>query len=135
MGDFRPAIYPQPARSTLELRSDMVNKPDYKLELMDAVGHTVRTMLWPGHLSTISIDVKDLAEGSYVVRGQAEGMQHWSRSIIVAHRSIGCTGSTCGARPGTLGLRGRVPASLTLAPDEHEGPGPDKVSGLWSSRA
>lgn len=85
MGDFRPAIYPQPARSTLELRSDMVNKPDYKLELMDAVGHTVRTMLWPGHLSTISIDVKDLAEGSYVVRGQAEGMQHWSRLIIVAH--------------------------------------------------
>lgn len=85
MGDFRPSIYPQPARSTVELRSDLTNKPSYNLELVDAVGHTVRTLVWPSQHSSVSIDVRDLAEGTYVVRGQAEGKQHWARMIMVAH--------------------------------------------------
>lgn len=85
MGNFSPSIFPQPAHATVELRSDQIGKPEYALELVDAAGQTIRTTVWPSHLSSISIDVRDLAEGTYVVRGQAEGKQNWARMILVAH--------------------------------------------------
>ncbi len=85
VGEFRPAIYPQPATSTIELRSDVTGKASYDLELVDALGRTVRTTTWPSQLASISIDLRGLADGTYVVRGQVEGTQHWARMIIVKH--------------------------------------------------
>lgn len=84
-GDFRPAIYPQPASSNLELRSDDRTKPTFTVDLVDAVGHTVAAFTWPGTEPTLTIDVSGLAQGSYVLRGGDGGAQRWARMVMVVH--------------------------------------------------
>lgn len=84
-GVFHPAIYPQPASSSFELRSDERGKPTFMVDLVDAVGHTVATFTWPGAAPTLNINVADLAEGSYVLRGNDGGAQRWARMVMVAH--------------------------------------------------
>ena len=84
IGEFHPAIYPQPAGTTLELRSDG-RKATYTVELVDAVGHTVRTLIWEGSEAMLSITVSDLAAGAYVIRGSAAGAGRWERMVMVQH--------------------------------------------------
>ena len=84
-GEFRPAIYPQPATSTLELRSDDLSKPTFAVDLVDAVGHTVATFTWSGSEPTLTVNVADLAPGSYVLRGNDGGAQRWARMVMVKH--------------------------------------------------
>src|SRR5690606_16245510 len=82
---FHPAIFPQPAKETIELRADGSAKPIYSVELVDVLGQVHRTIQWPAQQLTLRIDLRGLAAGSYVVRGQADGDQHWARTLIVAH--------------------------------------------------
>ena len=84
-GDLSPAIYPQPATSSLELRSDASSKPTYTVDLMDAVGHLVSVHTWPGTEPTLTINVADLAQGSYMLRGSDGGTWRWARMVMVMH--------------------------------------------------
>ena len=43
------------------------------------------TFTWPGTEPTLTINVADLAEGSYVLRGNDGGAQKWARMVMVAH--------------------------------------------------
>lgn len=81
---FHPAIVPQPAKETVELRADGSAKPAYAVELVDVLGQVHRAIQWPAHQSTLRIDLRGLAAGSYVVRGKAEGDRNWARTLIVA---------------------------------------------------
>ncbi len=84
-GGLIPAVYPQPASSSFELRSDDRSKPTFTVDLVDAVGNKVATFTWPGTEPTITINVADLAEGSYVLRGNDGGVQKWARMVMVVH--------------------------------------------------
>lgn len=84
VGGSMPAIYPQPANSTLQLRAG-ARKADYTVQVMDAVGHTVRSVLWKAADATLSINVSDLTDGAYVVRGSSTGSIRWQQLVIVKH--------------------------------------------------
>ncbi|HQV39942.1 MAG: PQQ-dependent sugar dehydrogenase [Flavobacteriales bacterium] len=84
-GGLIPAVYPQPASSSFQLRSDDRSKPTFTVDMMDAVGNKVGTFTWPGTEPTLTINVADLAEGSYVLRGNDGGAQKWARMVMVAH--------------------------------------------------
>lgn len=84
-GKFSPAIFPQPASSSFELRSIGRSKPTFTVELVDAVGIKVATYTWPDSEPAITIKVADLPEGSYVLHGNDRGAQRWARMVMVAH--------------------------------------------------
>ena len=84
-GEFLPSIYPQPANSILELRADDRSKSTFTVDLLDAVGHAVRTVQWPAQEPVLSIDVSGLAEGAYVLQGSVTGAKRWVRMVMVTH--------------------------------------------------
>ncbi|MCB0756901.1 MAG: PQQ-dependent sugar dehydrogenase [Flavobacteriales bacterium] len=84
-GQFHPAIYPQPASSSIDLRSGDRTKPTFTVEVVDVAGHTVRTMIWKSADAVLTISVADLAEGTYVVKGSSGTAQPWARTVLVVH--------------------------------------------------
>lgn len=81
-GMFNPAIFPQPASSRIQLRYEGA-KPTYRIEVMDVIGSKVKSLSWPDSSPVLSIDVADLAEGSYLIRGSASGGGTWERLVMV----------------------------------------------------
>ncbi len=82
---FKPAVFPQPARSSVTLSAEGVAKPDLVVEVVDGLGHLVHTRTWPAGDTTLVIDVAGLAEGSYLLRGKAKGILQWVRKVQVVH--------------------------------------------------
>ncbi len=84
LGGFQPLIYPQPANTALVLRAEG-SKAEFAVEVLDALGHVVRSKTWQAADAALSISVADLADGAYVVRGSTTGGIRWQHLVVVKH--------------------------------------------------
>ena len=80
----RVAVFPQPAKDQVTLERAEVGA-FWNVQLIDALGRTVHTTVWPIGLRQLVVPVGDLPAGSYVVRCQAlDGYGNATTPLVIA---------------------------------------------------
>lgn len=78
---FGPSVFPQPASSSVQVRTEVPSRVEQVLELFDMQGQVVRTVKWPIGAVEVSVHLAGLADGSYMLRGSHEGVPLWTRTV------------------------------------------------------
>lgn len=81
--DLKPRIYPQPAGSILILEAAGTMRQAVQLELLDVMGRRVRSAYWPAGEPSFAVDVQELPEGNYMLRGSVGHTMLWTTKVQV----------------------------------------------------